>query len=424
MESMSVWLKRLESHPLPVIDMQLERVDAFLRSIGHPQHHLPPVVHVAGTNGKGSTIATLHSLMKAHGYKAHRYTSPHLVRFNERFVVADHEASDAMLVEGLESMKSALDTCPLTYFESTTMLALLLFSQHAADYTLLEVGMGGRLDATNVVTQPACTVITPISMDHQAFLGNTLAEIAGEKAAIIKPNTPCIVGRQDRVAMTVIEQVAEERGAPLYRMGKEWNYSTCQDGRLDYHSDTLSVTTPASSLAGQHQYDNAATALACADILGLHDTPLLSHGIAHTQWNGRLQPLDSQIWNTHHQIIVDGGHNIAAAHSLQYWMKQQSLPVHLLLGIRQDKDYTLISEMLAQNAHSIHTVTIPNDPYACEAALLKATLNQLGYEAEAHSHIERAITHITHTYTKCGIIFIAGSLYLAGAILGIHDSDN
>jgi dihydrofolate synthase / folylpolyglutamate synthase len=230
--TLTTLLAALEQHPFPTVDLKLERVQQFLTRINLELEHLPPVIHVAGTNGKGSVLAFLHAMIEAAGMTAHRYTSPHLVSFHERFILANRQADDAQLVEALEPLMAELEAFPLTFFESATVLAFRLFTMHPADLTLLEVGLGGRLDATNIVPNPLATIIMPIALDHQHFLGDTIAAIAYEKACIIKPGVPCIIGHQPPEALEVIADYAARQHAPLYQLGQQWEYHVAADGSL------------------------------------------------------------------------------------------------------------------------------------------------------------------------------------------------
>ncbi len=416
-------LHQLEHHPLPNIDLKLDRMLAFLERLGNPHQRIPPVIHVAGTNGKGSVIAFLQAMLEAAGYRVHRYTSPHLMRFEERFIIAGREADAAMLVDALTPMMPLLEECPLTYFESATVLAFSLFAEHPADVTLLEVGMGGRLDATNVIEEPLATVITPIGMDHREFLGETLAAIAGEKAGIIKPGAPCIAGRQAPEALEVIESHATHCGAPLYDLGAAWQVTRLADHRLHYVSDTLDLDTPPPSLPGLHQYDNAATAIACLEQVRAQlpvSNDAMAAGVSHAVWPGRLQLLPDDVCRqlgTHHQIVVDGTHNPDAAKATAVWMQQQALPVHLVIGMHDDKDHVETLRHLLPFAASIQVVEIDGDPKSCAPDRLQTQVRQLGYDVKRCAGWQQAVDALTVTVPHTNLILISGSLYLAGEVL-------
>jgi dihydrofolate synthase / folylpolyglutamate synthase len=415
MNRLTALLEQLENHPFPKVDLKLARMQMFLRSIQHPERRLPPVIHVAGTNGKGSTLAFLHAMIEAAGMKAHRYTSPHLVRFNERFILANEEASDAVLVQALERLLPELEAFPLTYFETATALAFLLYAEHHADFTLLEVGMGGRLDATNVVEAPLATIITPISLDHQDFLGETLAKIAYEKACIMKQGVPCIIGHQPDEAREVMIAHASEMNAPLHLLEEHWEYEVTSEGGIMYRSANRTTITPPPALHGAHQYGNAALAIACMDKVSTLPEYAISQGIASAYWAGRLQALTSQ--RTHHHLIIDGGHNPAAAEALSHWMQQQTTLVHVVVGMHHDKDVASTLRLLARCASSMHLVPIRNDPKALSAEALEKMATQAGIKATAHPSLEDAIAFLTVTNAHANTILITGSLYLVGEAL-------
>ncbi len=255
-------LRRLTALHPRTIDLSLGRIERLLAALGHPEHRLPPVIHVAGTNAKGSVVAYLRAMFEASGQRVHVYTSPHLVRFHERIRVAGRLITERALEQALTECERANAGEPITFFEITTAAAFLAFSRTPADVTLLEVGLGGRLDATNVITRPRVTAITPIAMDHQHFLGDTRAAIAGEKAGILKRAVPCVVGPQDAVAARVIAQAARKTGTPLIRLGTEFRVTRARDGALRYRDGDGTIRFPAPALAGAHQYANAATAIA------------------------------------------------------------------------------------------------------------------------------------------------------------------
>ncbi len=421
--TISSLLQQLEQHKLPTIDLKLDRVQHFLRCIGNPHEHLPTVVHVAGTNGKGSVIAYAHEMMVQAGKTAHRYTSPHLVRFNERVMLNNEIIADAPLQAALERIIAQQEEhdCPLTYFESTTIMALQLFADMPADAAFLEVGMGGRLDATNVVDVPLACVITPIGMDHQSYLGNTLALIAAEKAAIIKRNVPVVVGRQEEDAAQVIAAKAAQMDAPIYRLGKEWDYSILGDGRLHYVSATLDITTPAPAMLGLHQYDNAACAIALMDAVGKSlgmSQHAIQQGIAHAHWAGRLQKLPQRAYGVENTIYVDGGHNVHAAHALQAWCSKQPQPVHIVIGMRNDKDAAQVIEIMAKHAASITAVNIPDEPQSLDAKQIYDSALLHHKKVSQAETVSQAVKNISEKYRNLHEILITGSLYLTGAVLG------
>ncbi|MCG8561031.1 MAG: bifunctional folylpolyglutamate synthase/dihydrofolate synthase, partial [Hyphomicrobiales bacterium] len=251
--------RMLELHP-KLIDLSLGRVEQLLEALGNPHLAVPPVIHIAGTNGKGSVVAFLKAMLEAAGHRVHTFISPHLISFHERIALAGPDGAqpigEAALVDVLQRAEAANEGRPITFFEITTAAAFLAFSETPADFLILETGLGGRLDATNVVPQPALTVLTSISMDHMSYLGETIAEIADEKAGILKPGVPCVVARQDPLALSRIEKRAEEIDAPLIAAGRDWDAYE-QHGRLIYQTTTALVDLPLPRLAGRHQIDNA-----------------------------------------------------------------------------------------------------------------------------------------------------------------------
>ena len=275
-----------------LIDLSLDRMHRLLADLGHPEQRLPPVIHVAGTNGKGSTVATMRAVLEASGYKVHVYTSPHLVRFAERIRLVGDLIDEALLLSLLEHVEEANAGKPITFFEVTTAVAFLAFARIPADITLLEVGLGGRFDATNVVAHPKVTVLTSISMDHMQYLGDTLAAIAGEKAAIMKPGVPCVSVAQKPEALAVIEQYARAVESRLLLQDRDWRVSTLREGSLSFEGEAARWSTPAPSLSGRHQFDNAGLAFAALEQTGLPIPAFgLRSGMRNIDWPARAQRL-------------------------------------------------------------------------------------------------------------------------------------
>jgi dihydrofolate synthase/folylpolyglutamate synthase len=301
--------------------LALDRIERLLAALGNPQDALPPVIHVAGTNGKGSTVATLRACLEAAGFRVHVFTSPHLVRFNERIRIAGTLIDDATLADLLEECERANLGAPITFFEVTTTAAFLAFARTPADFTLLEVGLGGRHDTTNVVRRPLVTAITPVSLDHQAFLGDTIAQIAGEKAGILKPSVPAVIGPQLAEAERVIEARAAALGAPLYRWQREWRAEE-RAGGMRYEGGRWHLDLPLPSLPGAHQLANAGTAIACLEQLagGSLSATAIADGLRHIDWPARLQRLQRgplvEILPRGWELWLDGGHNPAAGEVL------------------------------------------------------------------------------------------------------------
>src|SRR3954464_3002293 len=308
----SIVERLLTLHPKR-IDLSLDRMWRILDALGHPERRVPPVIHVAGTNGKGSTVAFMRAMLEAAGLKAHVYTSPNLVRINERFRLAGKLVDDRMLADALAECERANGDAPITVFEIETAAAFLLFSRHSADVLLLEVGLGGRLDATNVIEQPLATVITPVSYDHAEFLGDTIGQIAAEKAGILKRGVPAIVAAQPREALSVIERQAARLKAPVRIAGEGWTASE-ERGRLVYQDDAGLLDLPAPKLHGRHQFENAGVAIAALRASGMKLPPAaFESGVAKADWPARMQrlpagrltalaPPGSELW-------LDGGHN-------------------------------------------------------------------------------------------------------------------
>ena len=404
-------------HP-KVIDLTLDRVWRLLSAVGDPQDHLPPVIHVAGTNGKGSTQAMIRAGLEQGGSVVHAYTSPHLARFHERIRLAGDLITEPALTDVLDRCYHANGTDPITYFEITTVAALLAFAETPADYTLLEVGLGGRLDATNVVARPAMTIITPVDLDHQQYLGNTLAAIAGEKAGIIKRGVACVVGPQHPESMDVIEAVAARNGAPLLAYGQHWHVSTERD-RLIYQDDRGLLDLPLPNLPGPHQVMNAGAAIAALRHLG-KDEAACEAAITRAYWPARMEKLTkgalvdlaapAELW-------LDGGHNPAAGVALAATLRAQSpRPTHLICGMLNTKDIAGYLRPLAGIAQSLTAVSIPGEANTIPAEDTARFAADVGLPASTAASVQDAITAIRAAHPQARIL-ICGSLYLAGHVM-------
>ncbi|MEQ8193614.1 MAG: folylpolyglutamate synthase/dihydrofolate synthase family protein [Rhodospirillales bacterium] len=416
-------LERLtQLHP-KLIDLSLDRVAALLDRLGNPHRTLPPVVHVAGTNGKGSVVAFLRAALQAAGYRVHVYTSPHLVRFNERVVVAGETISDEALVAVLEECERVNGNAPITFFEITTVAAFLAFARTPADVVLLETGLGGRLDATNLIDTPALTAITPVSLDHQQFLGNTLAEIAGEKAGILKPGVPCVVAAQEPEAIRVIRRQAKKRGVTLIEEGRD--FASHRDGdHLVFSNRDGKRTFPKPALIGTHQFHNAGVAIACLSALEIFKIgdDAIADGLQNVSWPARLQrltagPLVEKIpagW----ELWLDGGHNIGAgavlAEQVAHWADK---PLFLVFGMLDSKAPSPFLAPLRRFVRSLQAVAIPNVKAALGAEDAAWAARTVGIEAQAAPDIGTAFDRIIAAETAPARILICGSLYLAGEIL-------
>lgn len=408
----------LALHPR-LIDLSLERMWRLLAALDHPQDKCPPIIHIAGTNGKGSTAAMLRAMLEAEGKIVHAYHSPHLVRFHERILLAGKEISEAALTDVLARVETANQGHPITFFEVTTAAAFLAFSKMPADYLILEVGLGGRLDATNVVT-PALSAITPVSLDHQDFLGDTLLSIAEEKAGIMKLGVSCVMAPQQHDAQAHLETLAARRGTPLICAGQDYQ-TQVQDGRLIYQYENGLMDLPLPCLSGAHQITNAGTAIALAQALDVSEAAI-AKGLKTAHWPARLQkltkgPLVAHIarQNPQGQLWLDGGHNEAAAKALADWLGgMDSGPVHMIIGLLNTKAHEAYLAALAPSGAHMHCVPIEGNDNALPPTTLAETAAQIGMQAQAHDSIEKALGAIT---APNAFILIAGSLYLAGHVL-------
>ena len=404
-------------HP-KIIDLTLDRMWRLLAALGHPEKALAPVIHIAGTNGKGSTQAMIRAGLEGAGHRVHAYTSPHLARFHERIRVAGHLISEPDLTAVLDECYAANGDAVITYFEITTCAALLAFSRTPADFTLLEVGLGGRLDATNVIDTPALTVITPVSMDHEAFLGNTLAKIAGEKAGIIKRGVPCVVGPQTLEALEVIEARAAQVGAPLLAYGQHWHVqSDC--GRMVYQDEIGLLDLPMPNLIGAHQMQNAGAALAALRHLD-QGPAAFDAAVMRAEWPARMQRLrrgalvemapQAELW-------LDGGHNPAAGQALAEVLRAMPpRPTVAICGMLSTKDVAGYLRPLAGVVDRLVAVPIPGEASTLPAGETAQVAVAAGLEADVAGSVADALTQIL-TQAPHTRVLICGSLYLAGSVL-------
>ncbi|MGY9047999.1 MAG: bifunctional folylpolyglutamate synthase/dihydrofolate synthase [Rhodobacterales bacterium] len=404
-------------HP-KIIDLTLDRVWRLLAALDHPERKLPPVIHLAGTNGKGSTQAMILAGLEASGKRVHAYTSPHLARFHERIRLAGDLITEEDLTEILDECYAANGTDPITYFEITTCAALLAFARTPADYILLETGLGGRLDATNVIETPALTILTPISMDHESYLGDTLPKIAAEKAGIRKRRVPCVTAQQDDAALEVIEATAARLGAPLLAYGQQWHVGREGD-RLVYQDETGLLDLPLPNLPGQHQYMNAGAALAALRFLGV-DADACEAAVTKAVWPARMQRLrHGPLFDIapHAELWLDGGHNPAAGDALaQHLASLPKRPTHLICGMLNTKDVRGYMTPLAQVADSLTAVSIPDEVNTLPAETTAEIAAQVGLPAQAAASVAEALQAIV-AQDPAPRILICGSLYLAGHIL-------
>ncbi|MEM9032392.1 MAG: folylpolyglutamate synthase/dihydrofolate synthase family protein [Pseudomonadota bacterium] len=411
-------LERMMSLHPKVIDLTLDRVWRLLEAVGHPERALPPVIHVAGTNGKGSTIAMLRAGLEGSGQTVHVYTSPHLARFHERIRLASELIDEQDLTAVLDECLEANGPAPITYFEITTVAALLAFSRVPAHWTLLEVGLGGRLDATNVVDQPALTVITPVDLDHQRFLGETLAEIAAEKAGILKPGVPSIVGPQQSSALDVIKRRAEETGSPLLVHGQEWLVWEERE-RLIFQDDAGLLDLPLPALLGAHQIGNAGMAIGSLRQLRFGEASC-ENALRGAEWPARLQRLREGrlvVLAEPAELWLDGGHNPAAGQAIANAMR--ALPprdLYLICGMLRTKDSAGFLRAFSDQARLVYTVDIKEESATLSAEETRDAAEAAGMTAVATDDVETAIREITQASPHSRIL-ICGSLYLAGDVL-------
>jgi dihydrofolate synthase / folylpolyglutamate synthase len=423
----------LKLHP-KLIDLSLDRMVRLLANLDHPERRLPPVIHVAGTNGKGSTIAFMRAVLEAAGQRVHVYTSPHLVHFNERFRLGEAAGgrlvTDEELADALSECERRNDGAPVTVFEIETAAAFLLFARHSADVLLLEVGLGGRLDATNVIERPLASVITPVSFDHADLLGDTIAKIAAEKAGILKRGVPAIVAAQPREALAVIERQAARVAAPVRIAGENWT-ATEERGRLVYQDDVGLIDLPAPKLYGRHQFENAGVAIATLRAIeSLKIAPTaFERGIASADWPARMQrlsqgklaallPAGSELW-------LDGGHNPdggrAIANAVADLEERVPRPLVMVVGMLTTKDATAFLKNFTGLAHRIVAVGIPHQDKSFSAEAIAETARAVGIPAQSACGVEAALTAVSAlTLDQPPRVLIAGSLYLAGEVLALN----
>ncbi len=400
-----------------LIDLRLDRLRRLLADLGHPEDRLPPVLHVAGTNGKGSTCAFLRAMGEAAGMRVHVMTSPHLVRFNERIRVAGTLVTDDALAAILAEVERVNGAAPITVMEVLTAATFLLFARVPAELCVLEVGLGGRGDASNVIRRPAACAIASISLDHREMLGDTLELIAGEKAGIMKPGVPCVTGAQAPGVLGVLSAYAAAAGAMLSARDRDW-WATPQAGGFQYRDAAGSLDLPPPALLGPHQYDNAGIAAATirASRLPIGDAAI-ARGIATAEWPARMQrltgrlaamlPADWELW-------LDGGHNpgagVVLAELLEGWSDR---PTHVIVGMKQAKDSAEFLRPLIPRAASLWAVAEPGQHLALP---VEAIVAASGGAARPGPTIAAALAAIAALPTP-GRVLICGSLYLAGEVL-------
>jgi dihydrofolate synthase/folylpolyglutamate synthase len=426
-------LQRLTALHPKAIDLSLDRIRVLLSRLSDPHLHLPPVFHVAGSKGKGSTTAFLRAMLEAAGYRVHAYTSPHLVRFNERIRLAGTLIDDAKLIALLERCESVNAGAPITFFEITTAAAYLAFAEIPADIVLLETGLGGIADTTNVIPRPALTALTPIGIDHVAFLGDTIAKIAANKAGILKDGVPCVVGPQPDDAIAVIEARAAETKSALFRYGRDWTVRETADS-LQWRDATVQLSLPRPALLGAHQAVNAGVAVACAQQLPGFSVPpeAIAAGLQQVEWPARMQRLSKgplpDLLPPGTELWLDGAHNAMAGEALAEALKRlPPRPTWLVAGMLNTKDAAGFLRPLAPLMTGARCIAIPGEPNSLSAEDLAQAARSVGMAADPAGSAAAAMRQIAQTIRADAAaapaldhharVVIAGSLYLAGRIL-------
>ncbi len=420
-------LDRIKTLHPKTIDLSLDRIERLLTELGSPQLKVSPVVHVAGTNGKGSVIAFMRAVLEASGYRVHVYTSPHLVSFTERIRLCGDLIDSTLMADLIAHVESVNGDAPITFFELITAVAYQAFAQIPADILLLETGLGGRLDATNVVPQPRATVLTPIAMDHMSYLGDSLAAIAAEKAAIMKNGVPCICAEQRADAVAVIEDVAEKVGADIALQDRDWTIKDDPLGTVRYADGATDWSMPRPGLAGPHQIDNLGVALATLARLPVTIPPFgLRSGMRQVEWPARCQriksgpltrslPIGWELW-------LDGGHNPSAAEAVAAWLADEPALTVGICGMMANKDIVGFMGPLAPHLTALAVVPIPGHDSRADPESLAKSARDIGItNVKPAATLESALAALQpHLSTHRGRILICGSLYLAGEVLKDH----
>ena len=410
------------------IDLGLSRIKEMLGKIGNPQLKLPPVIHVAGTNGKGSTIAYLKSILEAAGYKVHRYISPHLVRFNERITLAGSEIDDSFLTEIIEECRVAAGDLQLTFFEGTTAAAFLAFARVSADVLLLETGLGGRFDATNVIDNPMLSIITPISLDHTEYLGKTIELVAQEKAGIIKPKSRCVISWQQQAVMDVLIQKCQRVDIQYYACYKHWDFKS-EEECFAFYSSKSSDRYPMPSLNGIYQIVNAATAVAAIDLLDNFKITKehIDYGLTNVTWPARLEKIIKgklvEMLTFGSELWLDGAHNVGGAEMLIASIENMSkkLPLYLINGRSKGRDIEGFLRYFKDKVEFFCATNIKSEPLSENADKICQIAKQMGFQAESSELIKEAVEKcLQHANGKKIRILICGSLYIAGDVFAVN----
>ncbi len=434
MDRSSAILQRLLAlHPRR-IDLALDRIEHLMARLGWPHLALPPVIHVTGTNGKGSTTAFMRAMLEADGHAVHVYASPHLVRFHERIRLAapggGSFVNEDELADTLTAAERANDGGPITQYEITTAAAFMLFARHPADVLLLEVGLGGRLDATNIVRDPAAAVLTPISLDHESFLGDRVEDIAGEKAGILKPRAPGVIAPQTESVLRVIERKAAEVDAPLTIANQDW-IALPERGRLVYQDERGLLDLPGPRLPGRHQFTNAGTAIAALRAAGFDPSvEALETGLTTVDWPARLQALVNGNLVQHAprgaELWLDGAHNAGAGAAIAETMadleERDPKPLMLITGMVSTKSAEDFLRPFASLASRVLCVPVPGTDAGWPPEDLAAAARSVGLPADTYDDVASALDSIRldHDAAPTPRILICGSLYLAGATLAAN----
>jgi dihydrofolate synthase/folylpolyglutamate synthase len=426
----AVLARLLSLHPKK-IDLVLDRIQRLLNQLDHPERKLPPVIHVAGTNGKGSTCAFSRAMLEAQGLKVHVYSSPHLVEFRERIRLAGVLISEEELSATLEECEDVNAGAPITFFEITTAAAFLAYSRHKADALVLEVGLGGKYDATNVIAKPRMTIITPVGLDHAEFLGEQIAGIAAEKAGIIKPGVPVIIGAQDDTPRDVILRRADALSAPAYVFGQDF-FAHQEHGRMVYQDTDGLLDLPLPKLIGRHQIENAAAAIAGLRRAGgdWGKDSAIEHGLRTVEWPARLQRLHHgplvDIAPEGAEVWLDGGHNphgaAAVATAIADLEERGERSLYLICGMLRTKDAAGFLAAFRGLARHVATIDIPGEAMSLGAGELYDRARAVGLDAAPAEDVEDAMLQISawaraHPKEPPPRILICGSLYLAGEVL-------
>ena len=418
MVSMPNWPKKIIKHP----DIKdLSRMRSLMNELGNPHLNLPKTVHIAGTNGKGSSCAMLKSILSAAGYRVHMYTSPHIIEFNERIVLAGHKIDDYFLLECLEKVRIASEKISLepTFFEATTAAAFVAFSSIEADILILETGLGGRLDPTNIIEKPICSIITPISFDHMEFLGADIRLIAGEKAGIIKDNCPLIISRQDEAVMDILLSKAEEKNSPSIAYEYDYIPEKAENG-FDYFSRLGDIKNIELGLLGDHQIINASAVISAIKLLNKFGFEIkdenIKNGLKSANWIGRIQKLKYKNF----ELFADGAHNISGAAALADWIKEQKFKnLKIIIGLTKNRDVSSILTQFKDLNAEIYSVSVLSEPMSYSDEKLSQIANDSGFKVKPLGTIANALDRIYWEEPKSNIV-VTGSLFLISDLLKLN----